>query len=346
MSTYLYRFDVIALDDVITNSSHPDSWSASGRGRSLVHLCTNQELPESFNEAPFAPALIPPGIVSRPAPGWVFKPTAITHNELRFDSEANAGELSVELPLMHQVAQLYHEDPAGYKVWLTLARKTPAGDIQTLWTGRVIRASFTDSRCTLTCSHLLTTLARPTLTAKHPRHCGHSLYDESTCGVKPAVIDSSTRYFAYREDGWLDVVGISEGGARLHIPAAAHRADGFFDGGFIVIEGVYSTIAGTAEQFSPRGEVGAVSPSESAVIYAGFRHSIATHIGADIQLLTPVPASFARREGALRVSLFAGCDSSKETCRGKFNNYSRFGGYPLIPLKNSFATGIKKPKIV
>lgn len=342
MSTFFYRFDVIALDDVITNSNAPSSFDSS-TAKSLVHLCTNVESPVSFPRAPFSSGLIPSGIVSNPVGGWVFRPTAITHNELRFDSEAEAGQLTVELPLMHQVSSIFHEDPSGYKVWITLARQTPAG-IQVLWTGQVIRASFTDTRCTLTASHLLSTLARPTLTAKHPRACGHSLYDASTCGVKSARIDPNTGYFAYREDGWLEAGGISDGGVALLVPAAANRPDGFFEGGFLVLEGYYSSASSSAEQFSPRG--GAVSPTEAVHINAGFRQSIATHIGAELQLLTPLPASFATREGPFRVSLFAGCPGTKDACKTKFNNYSRFGGYPLIPIENTFATGIKKPRIV
>lgn len=341
---YFYRFDVIALDDVITNSNAPGSFDAS-TARSLVHLCTNVESPVSFPTAPFSSGLIPPGIVSRPVGDWVFTPTAIAHNELRFDSEAEAGQLTVELPLMHQVSRVFHEDPSGFKVWITLARRTPSG-IQVLWTGQVIRASFTDARCTLTASHLLSTLARPTLTAKHPRACGHSLYDASTCGVKASLIDSGTGYFAYREDAWLEAGGISDGGVALLVPAAANRPDGFFEGGFLVLEGYYSFAGGTVEQFIPRDNVGAVSPTETARINAGFRQSIATHIGAELQLLTPLPASFATREGPFRVSLFAGCPGSKDVCKTKFNNYSRFGGYPLIPIQNTFATGIKKPRIV
>lgn len=40
------------------------------------------------------------------------------------------------------------------------------------------------------------------------------------------------------------------------------------------------------------------------------------------------------------VSVFAGCDHSAATCASKFDNVINFGGYPFIPTRNPFATGI------
>ncbi len=342
--TFLYRFDVVALDDVLTTTSSPLSWGAAGRATALVHLCTNAITPQAFDAEPFSSGLVPPGISTTPAGGWVFEPTAISHDELRFDSEAPAGELSVELPLMHQVSQLFAEDTAGYKTFITLGRED-SGEIKTLWTGQVARARFTESRCTLTASHLLAVLQRPGLTAKHPRACGHSLYDERTCGVRPMAL-ALDGYFSYREDGWLAVADITDGGTTLSIPAAAHRPDDFFAGGYIVVEGWYSQPVEGIDSFIPRGEVGAKLPNSSSSVNGGYRRSVATHAGESIELLAPLPASLLRNGSSLRVSLFAGCDGLPATCKGRFNNYQRFGGYPLIPVENIFAAGIKKPRIV
>ena len=37
-----------------------------------------------------------------------------------------------------------------------------------------------------------------------------------------------------------------------------------------------------------------------------------------------------------QVTLYPGCDRTKETCISKFNNLSNFGGFPYIPVKNPF----------
>jgi uncharacterized phage protein (TIGR02218 family) len=40
------------------------------------------------------------------------------------------------------------------------------------------------------------------------------------------------------------------------------------------------------------------------------------------------------------VSISAGCDRTHKTCKDKFNNVDRFGGFPYIPVKNVFSEGI------
>lgn len=41
------------------------------------------------------------------------------------------------------------------------------------------------------------------------------------------------------------------------------------------------------------------------------------------------------------VRVYAGCDHSSLTCQAKFNNLINFGGFPFVPTKNPFATGLK-----
>lgn len=67
----------------------------------------------------------------------------------------------------------------------------------------------------------------------------------------------------------------------------------------------------------------------------GARHMI---VGADsvgVELLAPLllPA------GAV-VQLVAGCDHSTTTCAARFNNLNNYGGFPFLPNKNPFSTGV------
>lgn len=41
------------------------------------------------------------------------------------------------------------------------------------------------------------------------------------------------------------------------------------------------------------------------------------------------------------VSVYAGCDHSIATCNSKFSNATNFGGYPYVPTKNIFLTGLQ-----
>ena len=40
------------------------------------------------------------------------------------------------------------------------------------------------------------------------------------------------------------------------------------------------------------------------------------------------------------VTLVAGCDHSTATCSGRFGNLDNYGGFPAIPSKNPFSTGV------
>lgn len=341
MSIYLYRLDVVAQDDVLINRLSP----AARELHAVVHTLTNAEEEQTFATEPFSSALLPPNSTS-PAGGWVFKPTAIEHSELRLDGEESSGELSLSLPLMHQVCRVYRDDPAGVKVWLTLAiQDSPSTAPRVLWTGQCSKAVYEESRCKLTFTHLLSLLHRPVLTAKHPRSCPYAVYDERTCGVRPSLIDSATGYFAYREDAFI--TEISERGTVLKVAEAGNRPAGFFNQGFLVIEGRYSMRTGDYDSFVPRAQISVQSADHLSTVDAGYRRSVATHNGEVISLMTPLPASVsASEEAPLRVSIYAGCNALPNTCKNKFSNYSRFGGYPLLPAENLLKKGLKSPPIL
>jgi hypothetical protein len=68
---------------------------------------------------------------------------------------------------------------------------------------------------------------------------------------------------------------------------------------------------------------------------AGARHMIVSEWGSGVELLYPV----ALAPGTL-VDLVAGCDHSVQTCAARFDNLANYGGFPFIPSKNPFSTGV------
>lgn len=68
---------------------------------------------------------------------------------------------------------------------------------------------------------------------------------------------------------------------------------------------------------------------------AGDRHMIVREFAVGIELLYPV----AIPTGA-EVLLTVGCDHSTATCASRFNNLDNYGGFPFIPTKNPFSTGV------
>ncbi|BAO82908.1 uncharacterized conserved protein [Serpentinimonas maccroryi] len=67
----------------------------------------------------------------------------------------------------------------------------------------------------------------------------------------------------------------------------------------------------------------------------GLRHMILADYGSGVELLYPVAI-----EAGTQVVLTVGCDHSTATCSGRFGNLDNFGGFPFIPIKNPFSTGV------
>ena len=68
---------------------------------------------------------------------------------------------------------------------------------------------------------------------------------------------------------------------------------------------------------------------------AGARHMIVSESYAGVELLYPVGLA-----PQTPVELVAGCDHSMPTCAARFDNLANYGGFPFIPTKNPFSTGV------
>ena len=67
----------------------------------------------------------------------------------------------------------------------------------------------------------------------------------------------------------------------------------------------------------------------------GARHMIVSDYGSGVELLYPVAI-----EPGTEVQMTVGCDHSTETCASRFGNLDNYGGFPAIPSKNPFSTGV------
>ena len=67
----------------------------------------------------------------------------------------------------------------------------------------------------------------------------------------------------------------------------------------------------------------------------GARHMIVGDFGSGVELLHPVAI-----EPGTEVQLTVGCDHSTSTCASRFGNLDNYGGFPAIPIKNPFSTGV------
>ena len=97
-----------------------------------------------------------------------------------------------------------------------------------------------------------------------------------------------------------------ETGNTITVTGAAAYGDGFFTGGFVEAGG-------------------------------GADHRlILSHTGNVLVLHLP----FASSVDGVLVNVYAGCDHTPTTCKSKFDNIVNFGGFPFVPTKNPFQTGL------
>lgn len=69
----------------------------------------------------------------------------------------------------------------------------------------------------------------------------------------------------------------------------------------------------------------------------GERRTIRSHEGQ----VVIVKVGFTELRPGSNVSLFQGCDHSAATCRDKFNNLDRYGGFNLVPSLNPFGSTLR-----
>jgi uncharacterized phage protein (TIGR02218 family) len=107
----------------------------------------------------------------------------------------------------------------------------------------------------------------------------------------------------FEETATLDA--ITAAGFDLHSPDIAGFPDGYFSGGKMAFDAGGGIID---------------------------RRSIRTHLGDRITLSHPIPAL----DSSSTITLWPGCDRTKETCITKFNNLENYGGFPYMREKNPF----------
>lgn len=134
----------------------------------------------------------------------------------------------------------------------------------------------------------------------------------------PGLVERATRtcrHVLYAEQGCgldraaftLAATATAIDGLALTVPAAADQPDGTYLGGLVE--------------------------------HAGALGWITRHAGATIVTRAPVAGLVEAMAagGTAAIGLAPGCDRSRTTCAGRFDNALNFGGFPFMPLDDPFA---------
>lgn len=350
---------MLALDGAQTRLEDPALWRAGRIPRRKLYLWTNSEVPVDLGAhppgsdpigCPYLPTKL--GLAGSDKASWLFTPECIKHDPVKTSAERNSGQFKLRVLSSNPIAQLFRYDPPGERIFLTCAVLT-AGDPTVFWVGEVALGEYIadGTECTLTANHLLASLQRAGLTRKHPRVDPSNPFDLTTGRIASNAYDESVSYFRWREDGLLSIdsdgrPSVPSGapdyvrGAQIVVPQAANHPDGWFEGGFIVIDPAYSLDADGNPLFFPR--LGGLTAEQAAAsdLHGGVRRSIAVHVGGTLVLDSPLPElSYSTRQ---RASLFVGYDGSVGQAKDRFNNIKNYWGFPWIPTKNPFEAGIRQ----
>lgn len=160
-------------------------------------------------------------------------------------------------------------------------------DVLVLFRGRVTIPKFSSSEhlMTLTCSTAESYQRRNILTRKFQRPCPNKVYDRF-CGLPIASWSVQAQVLAVAGKRIAFTIASNPNGLAI--------ADGFFDRGILIANGVGTTIA--------------------------------SHIGSNLSLYRP---HFNLAEDDI-VTIAAGCNQSFSMCRDKFQNNARHMGFPFI----------------
>ena len=237
-----------------------------------------------------------------------YEPEVISRGRVSEGPDERRNYLEITVPGTNLFAVNYISSVPGPKAVLTIsqfhATDTPTPEVVTVFQGNVQSVSFVEN------GQVAKIAVLPVIgAAGHscPRFtyqglCNNFLYD-IFCKVDP-------------EDPAFKHVGevLSATGSVIVVEGADSFPDGWF-------------VAGFAQSTSGLDA-----------------RLIIDHVGTSLTLLLP----FTENVAGLNITLRAGCDHTPETCDTKFftaedpdSNVLNFGGFPFVPTKNIFQTGLK-----
>lgn len=246
---------------------------------------------------------------------YAYTAIPIERSSLTVVGAGKQGELEITLPLDHALCHRYTEQGVPPKrITVTLWRKQMvSGLIERLWVGDITSMACEGDgvakfRVPARAGEALLRVI-PNVTAS--RKCPHILYD-AMCRVDRAGSDPDA--VPYK----LTTTVISVSGRDVRIDLSNVPAD-----------------SARREQWAINGEIVHAITGDSTSIRAQTDLSPGFSTVTLLSLALPIVGMKIGDS----VDVYAGCAWDEITCDEKFDNLSRYGGYPYMPFKNPFTPG-------
>jgi uncharacterized phage protein (TIGR02218 family) len=243
-----------------------------------------------------------------------FVPLAYSRNEPVFSKDTSDGQIKFTVPSNIPLIEFYETIPSSSISSITIERKNrndPDAGIQIFWKGSVASVQREGDFATI--------LAVPQtqLPAQVPRYtysglCNWFLFQDR-CGLSRT---------SWRHSGLVSTVGT---------PATVLTVTGLRTQAQALADGVSPNTL-TAQQIDDYwlGGYAENADGEKRAVY----ETDVDGVPDRIRLLQP----FRNMSVNDTLTVYAGCDRTRETCAAKFSNHLNHGGFPDIPTLNPFVT--------
>ena len=246
-----------------------------------------------------------------------YTPIAVSREDIDQQDSRYQRLLNVNLPASNSFVQRYITlIPATIDQFELFRQHTTDGatpETVSIFSGQVMSVEFVDG---VTAKIAIQTFGAildrliPQQTSRNP--CNHILYD-SKCGVTDTLFSLSGVVSAIAPNGLeitIDTGSNTVPNTGLELTAQLADDPAFFNAGLISRGSIeLRMIRATVDDGGNEATLTVIFPMQTL--------SIGTSI-----------------------TIFAGCDHQLPTCRDKFANADRYGGFPFIPLKNPFVIGV------
>lgn len=198
--------------------------------------------------------------------GAVYAPDTLSRTNTSQNAEVKGGHITVTLPAVHPVAQLFVAFIPSTPLSLVIYRGHRGdgdADVVTHFIGRVLAARFTTTdTCELDCAPDTDLLRRPIASACFQRPCNRILFDDG-CGLSNAFWNVAGV-----------VAAVSADGLTVTVVACGAKADGWFAAGYLekgVERRMVTAHAGTG--LTLINPLNGLSVGDAVTVYAGCDHT-------------------------------------------------------------------------
>ena len=247
----------------------------------------------------------------------VYQPASISRSEPKLSPRMESGGIKITVPRDNAFAVRYLSPlpPLPEKLIIYRTHSTDvSGEVIVLWQGDIEAVAFKEEKAIISTSTLMGRLGGVVPKRTFSWMCNHVLFDEQ-CKV------NRNAFVSYGEVVSVDkeVLVISDSSGAFAVPTASERFaldSTFFNGGYIsYVDSIGRKHHRSIVSFTQPGGLGSRVQMNHQIL------ELAGATGGDVEM-------------------YSGCSHDVTTCFDKFNNVINYGGFPLVPHDNPFATGI------